>query len=290
MSGTAFARGASAPAAAGDEALFDLETRLLLEAVYLRYQHDFRHYAPSSLRRRLRQALAQLGCPTLATLQARVLREPVLFAQLLQYLTVQVSEMFRDPAYFRAVRDEVMPELSTYPSLKLWIAGCSEGEEVWSFAIVLRECGLLERTIVYATDINPQSLARAETGVFARERAAQFSRNYHAAGGSGSLADHYTCAYDRIVFDRSLKRQIVFADHSLATDAVFSEVHMVSCRNVLIYFDRELQDRAVGLFVDSLVRRGFLGLGSRESLQFGAHAAAFDALPGAPESRLYRRR
>lgn len=270
------------------EALFDLEVRLLLEAVYQRWQHDFRDYAVTSLRRRMRQAMAHFGCRTLAALQHRVLHEPEVFAGMLQFLTVQVSELFRDPGYFVALREHAVPILQTYPSVKVWVAGCSTGEEVWSMAVLLREEGLLERSIVYATDINPGALRAAEAGVYPVERMAQFSRNYQKAGGRGSLADHYTSAYDGAVFDRAMKQHMVFADHSLATDSVFSEVHLVSCRNVLIYFNRELQDRAVGLFRDALVHRGFLGLGSRETLQFGAHADAFE--PVVQAERLYRRR
>ncbi len=270
-----------------ETALFDIEVKLMLEAVYLRYQHDFRDYAVTSLRRRMKQAMAQFGCPTLAELQHRVLHEPEVFTQMLQFFTVQVSEFFRDPAYFKALRDKVVPVLSTYPSIKLWVAGCSSGEEVWSLAILLAEEGLLERSIIYATDINPDALRRAEAGVYPLDRMALFSRNYHAAGGKGSLSDHFVTAYDGALFDRRLKKQIVFADHSLATDSVFSEVHFVSCRNVLIYFNASLQDRAIGLFRDALVHRGFLGLGSKESLQFGAHARAFEAI--APTERLYRR-
>jgi len=271
------------------DTLQDIEIHLLLEALYLRYQHDFRAYAPASLRRRLMHGMQQLGFEALAALQHAVLRDPALLTQLLQVLTVQVSEMFRDPAHFRQLREAVVPELCTYPSLKVWVAGCSRGEEVWSLAILLHEEGLLERTILYATDIHPQALQAAEAGIFPLERVAGYSRNYLEAGGRGSLSDYYTSGYEGVIFDRALKRQMVFADHSLATDAVFSEVHLVSCRNVLIYFNRNLQDRAVGLFRDALVRRGFLGLGTRESVQFGAHAAAFEALPGPPELRWYRR-
>jgi chemotaxis protein methyltransferase CheR len=270
-----------------DPALFDVEVKLLLEAVYLRYQHDFRDYAVSSLRRRMQQAMAHFGCDSVAALQHRVLHEPEVFAQMLRFFTVQLSEMFRDPSYFRALRESVVPVLKTYPSIKLWVAGCSTGEEVWSLAIVLKEEGLLERSILYATDIHPGSLQTAEAGVYPLERMALFSRNYLAAGGTGSLSDHCTSAYGGSAFDRSLKKQIVFADHSLATDSVFSEVHLVSCRNVLIYFNRGLQDRAIGLFREALVHRGFLGLGSKETLQFGAHAAAFD--PFVQRERIYRR-
>lgn len=272
-----------------DRDLQDIEIRLLLEALYLRYQHDFRSYAPASLWRRVHMGMRQLGFDRLADLQHAVLRDPALLTQLLQHLTVQVSEMFRDPPHFRTLRERVVPELCTYPSLKVWVAGCSHGEEVWSLAILLHEEGLLDRTILYATDIHPQALQAAEAGVFALDRMAAFSRNYLEAGGRGSLSDYYTSGYNGVIFDRALKRQIVFADHSLATDAVFSEVHLVSCRNVLIYFDRTLQDRAVGLFRDALVRRGFLGLGTRETVQFGAHANAFEVLDGPSELRWYRR-
>jgi chemotaxis protein methyltransferase CheR len=272
-----------------EEVLFALESRLLLEALHARYQHDFRQYAPASLKRRLRQALAALGQPSLAALQHAVLRDAALFSRLLQFLTVQVSDMFRDPAFFRVLREQVLPELRTYPSLKLWVAGCSHGEELWSLLVLLQEEGLLHCSVVYATDINPEALRRAEAGVFGLDRAAAFSRNYLAAGGTGSLSDHFSSGYDGIVFHRHLRRQVVFADHSLATDAVFSEMHLVSCRNVLIYFNDALQARAVGLFRDSLVRRGFLGLGSRESLRFNPHASAFEEAYAQPDVRLYRR-
>lgn len=270
-----------------DTELFDLELRLLLEAVYLRWQHDFRDYSVASLRRRMRKAMAHFGCERLADLQHRVLHEPDVFAQLLPFFTVQMSELFRDPGYFLAVREHVLPVLRTYASFKVWIAGCGSGEEVWSFAILLHEEGLLERCLIYATDIHPGALQAAEAGIYALDRMAQYSRNYQRAGGRGSLADHCTSAYRGAVFDRRLKANIVFADHSLATDSVFSEVHLVSCRNVLIYFNRPLQDRAVGLFREALVHRGFLGVGAKETLQFGAHAAAFEAL--LPEQRIYRR-
>ncbi|WP_295519003.1 protein-glutamate O-methyltransferase CheR [uncultured Stenotrophomonas sp.] len=270
-----------------EQALFDLELKVLLEALYQRYHYDFRSYAVSSLRRRIRQAMQRYDCERLVDLQHRLLHEPDLFAHAMQFFTVQVSEMFRDPAYFKQLREQVVPVLRTYPSVKLWVAGCSTGEEVWSLAILLHEEGLLERSIVYATDINPAALATAEAGAYSIDRLAQFSRNYLAAGGTGSLSDYYATAYDGAVFDRQLRRNVVFADHSLATDTVFSEVHLVSCRNVLIYFNRDLQDRAVGLFREALVHRGFLGLGSKESLQFGRHHDAFEAC--SREHRLYRK-
>ena len=254
---------------------FDIEMELLLQAVYLRYHFDFRGYAGASMRRRLKTAMGRFGCTTLSQLQDKVLHVPETFPALLDYLTVQVSEMFRDPGYFLALRREVVPLLRTYPSLKIWVAGCSTGEEVYSLAILLREEGLLERTLIYATDINPQALQRAEAGVYDLDRIAQFTQNHQRAGGKSSLSDYYTAAYGRAVFDKGLRRNVVFSDHSLATDSVFAEMQLVSCRNVLIYFDRVLQDRALTLFRDALCRKGFLGLGSKESLHFSSCASAF---------------
>jgi chemotaxis protein methyltransferase CheR len=266
---------------------FDIELKLLLEGVYLKYQHDFRHYAVASLRRRMLQAMERFQCKTLSQLQDRVLHEPQVFAEMLRYFTVQVSEMFRDPSYFKALRDHVLPLLRTYPSPKVWVAGCSSGEEVWSMAILLEEEGLLERTIIYATDINPQALRSAEAGIFALDRIARFSINYQQAGGKRSLSDYYSAAYDGAIFRQGLKAQVVFADHSLATDSVFSEMHLISCRNVMIYFDRALQDRAVKLFYDSLVHRGYLGIGPKESLRFSPYAQAF--FEAVPSERIYQR-
>jgi chemotaxis protein methyltransferase CheR len=276
--------GRSAAADAPD----DIELDLIVEAIYRRWHYDFRGYAEASLRRRLAGAMQRFGCATLSGLQARLLREPVVFTALLDDLTVQVSELFRDPGYYRALRTEVLPHLRTYPSLKVWCAGCSHGEEAYSLAILLREEGLLARSMIYATDINPRALSAAEAGVYDAERMPGFLENHRRSGGSGSLLDHATVAYGRAVFDKTLRKHMVFSDHSLATDSVFAEVHLVSCRNVLIYFDRTLQDRALGLFHDSLIRRGFLGLGSRETLRFSAQADAFEDVSA--EHRIYRRR
>ena len=267
---------------------FDIELRLLVDAIFLKYHYDFRDYSGASLKRRLTTAMSRFGCATLSRLQDRVLHEPIFFPTLLDYLTVQVSEMFRDPAYFLALREKVVPLLRTYPSLKIWIAGCSTGEEAWSLAILLREEGLLERSLIYATDINPRALAQAESGVYAIDRIAGFTANHRRSGATASLSDYYTAAYDRAVFDRTLREQIVFSDHSLATDSVFAEMQLVSCRNVLIYFTRGLQDRALGLFQEALCRKGFLGIGAKESLQFSSANGAFDAF--VPRERIYRKK
>ena len=265
----------------------DIEIELLLEALYLRYHYDFRHYARASIKRRLRQAQDQLGFATFSAMQESLLHSEPMVGRLLDYLTVQVSEMFRDPSYFKALREQVVPHLRTYPSLKIWIAGCSHGEEVYSFAIMLLEEGLLDQTLIYATDINPAALEVARSGVYPLDRIADFTRNHQQAGGKTSLADYYTTAYGRAAFDKRLRAQVVFSDHSLVTDEVFTECQLVSCRNVMIYFDRPLQDRAVGLFRDSLIRRGFLGLGSKETLRFSEHADAFTEF--VREEKIYQR-
>jgi chemotaxis protein methyltransferase CheR len=267
---------------------FDLEFRLLIDAIYHLYHYDFRGYSAASLRRRMKSAMARFDCRTLSQLQDRVVHEAEVFAGLLDYLTVQVSEMFRDPSYFRALREHVVPMLRTYPSLKIWVAGCSAGEEAYSLAILLREEGLLAKSLIYATDINPHTLAKAEAGVFDIDRIAGFTLNHQASGGTSSLSDYYTAAYGRAVFDKSLKERIVFSDHSLATDSVFAEVQLVSCRNVLIYFNRELQDRALGLFHESLCRQGFLGIGTKETLRFSSQAQAFELIAAA--ERIYQKR
>jgi chemotaxis protein methyltransferase CheR len=265
----------------------DLEIRLLLEAIYQTYHYDFRQYAGASLKRRLLQALDALQCESISRLQEKILHDGSAFPRLLEYLTVQVSDLFRDPEVFLALRQKVMPMLATYPSLKLWVAGCSTGEEAYSYAILLAEEGLLERSMIYATDINGESLRRAQSGIYALDRMKQFTLNHRAAGGRSSLSDYYHAANGAAVMSPALRRRITFADHSLATDSSFSEVQLVSCRNVLIYFDRELQDRALGICAEALCHRGFLCLGSKESLRFSTQAHRFGEF--CAEAKIYRR-
>ncbi|MGY4533472.1 protein-glutamate O-methyltransferase CheR [Pseudomonas sp. GV071] len=265
----------------------EIELRLLIEAIYLKYNYDFRDYSGASFKRRVRHALQQFNCATITALQERILHEPSAFMQLLQYLTIPVSEMFRDPSYYLALRQQVVPLLKTYPSVKVWVAGCSTGEEVYSLAILLKEEGLLERSIIYATDINPRSLEKAERGIFSLENIRTYTENYQKAGGQRAFSDYYTAAYEGALFDKSLRDNVTFADHSLATDSVFSETQLVSCRNVLIYFNKTLQDRAFGLFHESLCHRGFLGLGSKESLDFSSYAKRFEPL--VKHERIFRK-
>lgn len=264
----------------------DPELVALLQAVYDAYHYDFRSYARGSLVRGVERARSMLSTPTLGALRERVVRDPAAFRELLRHLTIQVSDLFRDPPYFRVLRETVVPHLGTYPSLRIWVAGCGTGEEAYSIAILLREAGLLDRSLVYATDIDEESLRIAKAGSYALERLPGFRDNYEKSGGTGSLSEHCSAMGPRAVMSPVLRNHILFSDHSLATDAVFAEVQLVSCRNVLIYFDRELQDRAIGLFRESLCPRGFLGLGSRETLAFSRHDAAFE--PTAPEERVYR--
>lgn len=266
----------------------EIELKLLIQAIYLKYSYDFRDYAGASQKRRVLHAMRQLGCESISELQAKVLHDPDTFMELLQFLTIPTTEMFRDPAYFLALRDQVIPFLKTYPSLKIWIAGCSTGEELYSMAILLKEEGLLERSIIYATDINPQSLEKARKGIFSLERVRNYTANYQAAGGRYAFSDYYTAAYDGALFDRSLCENVSFADHSLATDSVFSETQLICCRNVMIYFNHSLQERALGLFHESLCHRGFLGLGSKESIEFSAYANLFEPL--VKSQRIYRKR
>ncbi len=266
----------------------EIELGLLLEAIFQKYHYDFRNYSPASIKRRLRLARSQFKCRSFSQLQDLVLHDPSVLPELLTYLTVQVSDFFRDPPYFRAIREKLVPHLRTWPSLKVWVAGCGSGEEIYSLAILFREEGLEDRTIFYGTDINPEALKQARAGTYSLDRVAQFTENHRLSGGKSSLSDYYTAAYGAAVFDKSLRERTVFSDHSLVSDQVFGEMHLVSCRNVLIYFRKSLQDRAIGLFSDSLTRGGFFGMGSRESLRFSRHMDAFTEFDH--DTRIYRKR
>ena len=230
--------------------------------------------------------MRRFGCQTLSGLQERILHEPGVFPELLSFLTIMVSEMFRDPAFYRALREKVVPFLQTYPSLKIWVAGCSTGER-FIRSPFFAGGRLLDRTLIYATDINPEALRKAKAGIYDLDRVVGFSKAYQAAGGRASLSDYYTAAYGSAVFDKALRGNTVFSDHSLATDHVFAEVQLVTCRNVLIYFDRALHNRAIGLFRDSLCRKGFLALGAKETLRFSDHAREFSEF--AREERIYQK-
>jgi chemotaxis protein methyltransferase CheR len=271
-----------------DRDLERLELDLLLEAIHQRYGYDFRGYARASLRRRLWRRADLEGLRSLSGLQERVLHDPHCMEQLLGDLSINVTAMFRDPGFHAALRDNVFPLVRTSPFIRIWVAGCSTGEEVVSLAIALREADLLQRTLIYATDMDADVLARARSGSFSIDKLRDYTRNYIEAGGSEAFSAYYTVSGDRVVFDPSLLADAVFAQHNLATDRSFNEFDLVVCRNVLIYFGRPLQDRVLNLFDESLSRRGMLALGRKETLRGTSLEDAFEPLVEA--EKIYRRR
>jgi chemotaxis protein methyltransferase CheR len=265
-----------------------LEISLLLEGIHQHYGFDFRQYARASLRRRLWRRVYAERLTTISGLQERVLHDRSAMERLLLDLSINVTSMFRDPGFFAAFRSHVVPALRTYPFLRIWNAGCSTGEETYSLAILLREVGLYDRTRIYATDINESVLASAAEGIFPLSKMQEYTENYLAAGGSRSFSDYYLAKYDRAQFDRSLRENVVFAAHNLVSDRSFNEFHVIICRNVMIYFDRTLQQQVHQLFLDSLVPFGVLALGRKETLVHSAHAERFDVVDDL--ERIYRKR
>ncbi|HEX6158876.1 MAG TPA: protein-glutamate O-methyltransferase CheR [Thermoanaerobaculia bacterium] len=264
-----------------------LEIELLLEGVYRHYGFDFRSYAYASIRRRLWKRVEGEGLRTISELQARILHDPDAMERLLLDLSVNVTAMFRDPLFYVAFREKVIPLLRTYPFIRIWHAGCSTGEEVYSVAIMLQEAGLYERSRIYATDINDVVLQHARRGIFPLERMQEYTENYIRAGGARSFSEYYTAKYDGALFDQRLVRNVVFAQHNLVTDRSFSEFNVIFCRNVLIYFDKDLQNRVHSLFYDSLVRLGVLCLGSKESLKFSKYESCYERMD--TSEKIYRK-
>jgi chemotaxis protein methyltransferase CheR len=278
-----------APAHPGSDAdeLEALEIELLLEAVDRRYGFDFREYAPSSLKRRLWRRIRAEGLESVSGLQERVLHDPAVMEQLLLDLSINVTAMFRDPSFYVAFREKVVPMLRTHPFARIWVAGCSSGEEVYSLAILLGEEGLRDRARIYGTDINGAVLEQARAGVFPLDRMQDYTRNYIKAGGKRAFSEYYVAAYDGVQFQRSLVDNVVFAQHNLVSDRSFNEFHVIVCRNVLIYFDRPLQDRVHRLFYDSLATFGVLALGHKESIHFSRHESSYEELDAL--EKLYRK-
>lgn len=263
------------------------ELDLLLEAVFRKYGYDFREYAPASLRRRVWTVIETEGLTSISGLQERVLHDPACLERFLLALSVNVTSLFRDPDFFLTFRTRVAPLLRTYPFLRIWHAGCSTGEEVYSMAILLQEEGLYDRCRIYATDLNESVLRRAREGIFSLDQAEAYARNYVQAGGKRSLSDYYTAAYGNGIFRASLKDNLVFSQHNLAMDGSFNEFNVILCRNVMIYFRKSLQQRVHNLFYDSLAMRGILGVGSKESLQFTPHEKDYEQIECG--CKLYRR-
>jgi chemotaxis protein methyltransferase CheR len=263
------------------------QIRALLEAVYRRYRYDFRDYAYASIRRRVGNSVRSEGVATIAALREKLLAEPACMERFLRAVTVNVTTMFRDPGFYRAFRDLVVPELRTLPFVRIWHAGCSTGQEVYSLAILLEEEGIYEKCLVYATDVNLHALEEARGGIFPLARLREYTANYLAARGTRPFSDYYTAGDDHAIFRGALQRNVVFARHDLAVDGPFHRFHVILCRNVLIYFNTALSDRLHRLFYECLETPGFLGLGSRESIRFTPHEDCY-AETGSSQS-IYRK-
>jgi chemotaxis protein methyltransferase CheR len=268
--------------------LVDLEIKLLMEGIYQVYGYDFREYSEASLRRRLTQWLSGSGFATLSLAQSHLLRDRAVFDTLLRGITVNVSEMFRDPSFFKAIREQVVPHLKTYPFVKIWLAGCATGEEAYSMAILLLEEGLKGRFRIYATDINEEVIRKAQDGIYSQQDMQRFTRNYQHAGGKVSFSDYYTARYEHAILKSSLRENIVFAAHNLAVDSDFGEMNLILCRNVMIYFKQPLKERVLGLFDVSLLPGGFLCLGTKESLDRREISGRYEAIT--PRMQIYRKR
>ncbi len=265
----------------------EIEIKLLLDAIFLKYGYDFRNYSRASIKRRITQHKTIAGYQKLSDLQHQILVEEPAFRKLLHDLSVNVTEMFRDPLFYKKFRTDIVPILQTYPFVRLWVAGCSTGEEVYSLAIILYEEGLRERCQIYATDLNESVLKRAKTGIFPISKIKEYTTNYIQAGGSEQFSDYYTARYDSAIMKKFLKDKIVFSSHNLAIDGVFNEMQVVTCRNVMIYFNRKLQNRVVTLFRDSLCTGGFLCLGKKETMKF--LSCEKDFIEIADQERIYRK-
>ncbi len=284
---------AATPAASeGDGSTYDpdlerIEISLLLEGVYRHYGFDFRSYAFASIRRRLWKRIEAEGLATISELQAHILHDPPMMEKLLLDLSINVTAMFRDPSFYRAFREHVIPLLRTYPFIRLWHAGCATGEEVYSMAILLQEEGLYDRSRIYATDINEVVLRKAKEGIFPLDRMQEYTENYIAAGGKRAFSDYYVARYDGALFSPGLTKNVVFSLHNLVTDRSFAEFNVILCRNVMIYFDKALQGKVHGLFYESLAQFGILVLGSKESLRFSSCEDKYDQING-PE-KIFRK-
>jgi chemotaxis protein methyltransferase CheR len=274
------------PPLAYDTELEQLEIELLLEAIFRHYGFDFRSYAFSSIRRRIWKRINAEELPNVTSLQERVLHDPQVMERLLLDLSINVTAMFRDPGFYRAFREQVVPLLRTYPFIRVWHAGCSTGEEVYSMAILLEEEGLLGKSRLYATDINEVVLQQARAGIFPLERMQEYTENYIKAGGKRAFSEYYVAKYDGALFNPSLTEHVVFSQHNLVTDRSFSEFNVILCRNVLIYFDRSLQAKVHRLFYDSLVNFGILGLGGKESLKFSQYEDCYEQISS---EKIYRK-
>lgn len=270
-----------------DETLFEKEVEELIIEIHKQYGYDFSGYARASVYRRIKRFLDLKRLANVNELRKKLFNDSFFFEEFLQEITVNVTEMFRDPTFFLSLRTNLLPILSTYPFIKIWDAGCSTGEELFSLAILLKEEGLLDRTKIYATDINQKVLKKAKEGIFSSSGLAAYTEGYIAAGGKANLTDYYVSNYGSLKFDSELIKNVVFYPHNLATDSSFNEFHLIICRNVLIYFTRELQDRIFTLFDDSLVNLGYLALGRKETLAMSSIFSKYNYVD--KDNRIYRK-
>jgi chemotaxis protein methyltransferase CheR len=268
--------------------LLNIEMQLLMEAIFLRYGYDFRNYSKAHIRRRVLHHLSMSLIPNVTLLQERILRDRNFFNNFLDDLSINVTEMFRDPEFYKSLKTNIIPKLKTYAYFKVWHAGCATGEEVYSIAILLKEEGLLDRCQIYATDFNRKVLEIAKEGVYQKSEIEQYEKNYVLSGGEGKLSDYYKSRYGSVIFEKSLSSKVVFADHNLVTDNVFAEVNLILCRNVLIYFEKSLQDQVIGLFYKSLVSGGILCLGTKESIKFSGYEKLFDVVD--EKQKIYKKK
>lgn len=258
--------------------LLNIELQLLLEAIFLRYGYDFRNYSKAHIKRRVLHRMSISNLSTVTEIQNKVLRDREFFKDFLDDLSINVTEMFRDPDFYRSLRENIVPKLRTYAYFKIWHAGCATGEEVYSLAILLQEEGLLDRCQIYATDFNQKVLEIAKEGVYQKSDIEQYEKNYQLSGGKKKLSDYYKSMYGSVMFSKELSNRIVFADHNLVTDSVFADVNLILCRNVMIYFEKDLQEKVLGLFYESLVPSGILCLGTKESIKFTRYAKLFEVI------------
>lgn len=256
----------------------DEEVEILLNDMLDVYGYDFNDYSKASLKRRIDRLFTLDKFPSFAEFRYRIKNNEAYLKRFVEEITVNVTEMFRDPSFYNTLRNEVLPIMATYPLIRVWHAGCSTGEEVYSMAILLQESGLLKKSLLYATDINPEVLERAKEGIFPLSQMKQYSENYLAAGGNKEFSSYYTSRYDRAKFDKQLSKKMIFATHNLVSDRSFNEFQLILCRNVMIYFDKDLQDRVLKLFDQSLEQLGFLALGAKETLRFSSIASSYQQI------------
>src|SRR5436190_10841360 len=275
------------PDESGKHDLERIEVKLLMEGIFRHYGFDFRDYSMPSLKRRVWKRVYAEGLTTISGLQEKILHDAASMERLLLDLSINTTAMFRDPTFYLNFRQKVVPMMRTYPFVRIWHAGCSTGEEVYSMAILLQEEKLLDRCRIYATDINEAVLQRAKDGIFPLNTMQENTSNYIAAGGTGTFSQYYTARYDYAIFRPALRENVVFAQHNLVTDSSFNHFNVIFCRNVLIYFNNTLQDRVQRLFLDSMEMFGILGLGKKETIRYSGVAAHYDEIDA--EERLYRR-